>query len=104
MCSSLKGWLSECEDIKLSECEDIKLSEEVSDGNKLTYDIEMDNPYDKPAYYFIGDRFKTPMLDIDYVVSEISDSGKDVVYDIENTSGYSYDQKNSRHCHGYNHH
>ena len=33
------------------------------------------------------------MLDIDYVVSEISDSGKDVVYDIENTSGYSYDQK-----------
>ena len=53
----------------------------------------MDNPYDKPAYYFIGDRFKTPMLDIDYVVSEISDSGKDVVYDIENTSGYSYDQK-----------
>ena len=88
---SLKGWLNKKE--TLSECEDIKLSEEVSDGNKLTYDIEMDNPYDKPAYYFIGDRFKTPMLDIDYVVSEISDSGKDVVYDIENTSGYSYDQK-----------
>jgi len=82
---SLKGWLSECGDINLGEG--------VSDGNKLTYDIEMDNPYDKPAYYFISDRFKTPMLDIDYVVSEISDSGKDVVYDIENTSGYSYDQK-----------
>tara|TARA_B100000003_G_scaffold183928_1_gene177275 strand:+ start:198 stop:5075 length:4878 start_codon:yes stop_codon:yes gene_type:complete len=93
LCSSLKGWLSECEDIKLSEFGDINLGEGVSYGNKLTYDIEMDNPYDKPAYYFIGDRFKTPMLDIDYVVSEISDSGKDVVYDIENTSGYSYDQK-----------
>ena len=91
---SSKGWLNEKkETIILSKCGDINLGEEVSDGNKLTYDIEMDNPYDKPAYYFIGDRFKTPMLDIDYVVSEISDSGKDVVYDIENTSGYSYDQK-----------